>query len=299
MKSAAALALALLTGAAQAQTAPSDLAYGAYQRGLFRTALSEALKRIAADPKDGAAMTLVGEITRDGAAVKQDVGEAAHWFKLADGLGDGQGAFETGALLIAGAPGVPADRDAALAAFGRAAAKGVPQAYYNLAIAATQDKGQKPDFAKAAALFRQGAEAGVAQSAYALGALRREGQGVAKDPADAAHWLKAAADAWLPEAQVEYAIMLFNGEGVAPNEAEAAAYLRRAAGRHNAIAQNRLAHLYLSGRGVPKDLALAAAWGELAKSAGLTDTGLEAGIGKLSPEDDHRAAQLIRAYAAF
>ncbi len=48
---------------------PADLAFGAYQRGNFLYALLEAERRLDANPKDAAAMTLIGEIYRDGAAV--------------------------------------------------------------------------------------------------------------------------------------------------------------------------------------------------------------------------------------
>ena len=277
-----------------------DYAYGAYQRGAFRTSLALALKRLADNPRDTAAMTLIGEIYRDGAAVKQDFAEATHWLRLASDLGDPQAAFELGAMLIGGTPGVPADRPAALAQFQRAAAKGVPTAFYNLGIAAMmQDKDHAPDFAVAAEYFRKGAEGGDAQAAYSYGELLHDGRGVDSDVEAAAKWLKVAADQGLVEAEVEFGIMQFNGEGVLANEAEGANYLRRAAGRHNAIAENRLAHLYLSGRGVPKDLVLAEVWNGLAKAAGLNDASLDAAIGKLSPEDDHKAAGLIRAYAEF
>ena len=76
-----------------------DLAFGAYQRGSFLTALSEATKRVAANPKDAAAMTLIGEIYRDGLAVRQDVAEAVHWYRLASALGDKQAALSVGSLL--------------------------------------------------------------------------------------------------------------------------------------------------------------------------------------------------------
>ena len=62
--------LALLAGAmlvAPAEAAPApDMAYGAYQAGHYRRALSEALKRIEADNNDAAAMTLLGELYRQG-----------------------------------------------------------------------------------------------------------------------------------------------------------------------------------------------------------------------------------------
>ena len=111
--------------------------------------------------------------------------------------------------------------------------------------------------------------------------------------------MRAAADRHLVEAEVEFGIMAFNGVGVPADEALAAYYLRAAAGRHNPIAENRLSHLYLAGRGVPKDLVLATVWNELAKGGGLSDASLDQGLPRLSPEDDHKAAELIRAYAAF
>src|SRR5450432_998224 len=61
---------------------PPDLAFGAYQRGYYVTALREAMKRLAANPKDGPAMTLIGEIYRDGVGVKRDYAEAARWYRL-------------------------------------------------------------------------------------------------------------------------------------------------------------------------------------------------------------------------
>ena len=47
-----------------------DLAFGAYQRGNFLYALLEAEKRLDANPKDAAAMTLIGEIYHEGAAAR-------------------------------------------------------------------------------------------------------------------------------------------------------------------------------------------------------------------------------------
>src|SRR5947209_15060006 len=48
---------------------PGDLAFGAYQRGYYLTALREAEKRLSANPRDAPAMTLIGEIYHDGLAV--------------------------------------------------------------------------------------------------------------------------------------------------------------------------------------------------------------------------------------
>uniref|UniRef100_UPI003F9DA61E tetratricopeptide repeat protein n=1 Tax=Rhodoblastus sp. TaxID=1962975 RepID=UPI003F9DA61E len=65
-----------------------DLAYGAYQRGYFRTAFQEAMKRVEADPHDAAAMTLVAELFADGVGAPLNPDEAMKWYKLAAEQGD-------------------------------------------------------------------------------------------------------------------------------------------------------------------------------------------------------------------
>jgi TPR repeat protein len=280
---------------------PPDLAFGAYQRGYFLTALREALKRVDANPKDAAAMTLIGETYRDGYAVPPDEAEAARWYRIASGLGDREAAFALGTLLLNGATGVPADRAAAKAQFEIAAAKGQAGALYNLGVMALADKTASgfPDFKTAAADFRRSAEAGYADGAYSYGVLLREGKGVPLDISESARWLKRAADAGVLAGQVEYAIMLFNGVGVAKDEAGAAKLLLRAAAHNNPIAENRLAHLYVSGRGVPKDLVEAATWNRFAKAAGIDDPDLDAATANLTPEQNKRVDELVRRQAAF
>jgi len=278
----------------------ADLAFGAYQRGFYITAFREAMKRLAANPKDAAAMTLIGEIYREGYAVKQDSAEASHWYRLASGLGDREAAFALGVMLLNGAAGVPKDRAAAKAQFEIAAKKGQAGALYNLGVMAIEGEGGgKPDLVKAADLFRRAAEAGDENGAYSYGVMLREGRGAPLDITEAAHWLKRAADAGIIAGQVEYAIMLFNGVGVDRNEAAAAKIFLRAAARNNPIAQNRLAHLYVSGRGVPRDLVEAATWNRFAKAAGLDDPELDQATANLTPEENQRVNDLIRRQAAF
>jgi TPR repeat protein len=287
-------------GASPAQGPAPDVAFGAYQRGFFITALREAMKRVAANPKDAAAMTLIGEIYRDGCAVRQDLAEAARWYRLASGLGDREAAFALGTLLITGAPGLDKDRAGAKAQFEIAAAKGQAGALYNLGVMAIEGDGTgKPDFAKAADYFHRAADAGDLNGAYSYGVLLREGRGVPLDITEAAHWLKRAADGGIIAGQVEYAIMLFNGVGVEKNEAAAAKLFLIAAARNNPIAQNRLAHLYALGRGVPRDLVEAATWNRFAKAAGIDDADLDAATAHLTREEDERVNQLVRRQAAF
>ena len=77
------LLLAGLVPVLPAAAAERDAAYGAYQTGHYRRALSEALKRIEADSNDAAAMTLVGEIYRQGLGVPPDQKVATEWYERA------------------------------------------------------------------------------------------------------------------------------------------------------------------------------------------------------------------------
>jgi uncharacterized protein len=284
----------------RADGVPPDLAFGAYQRGNFLYALLEAERRIDANPKDAAAMTLIGETYRDGAAVTRDDREASRWYRLASDLGDPQAAYELGVLLLQGANGVPQDRAAAKAQFERAAAKDHPGALYNLGVMALEAvDGKTPDYAKAAQDFLRAANAGDDNAAYSFGVMLREGKGEPQDIVEAAHWLKRAADGGIIAGQVEYAIMLFNGDGVKKDEAGAAKILLTAAARGNPIAQNRIAHLYVSGRALPRDLAKAAAWNSFAKAAGLEDQELDVATADLTLDERRRFTKLVHELGGF
>jgi uncharacterized protein len=274
---------------------PPDLAFGAYQRGYYITALNEAMKAIRADPKDSAAMTLIGELYRTGAGVRLDGAEAEHWYRLAAKLGDRQAQFELGLMTLTGQGGLTKDRAAAAALFEQAAAQGHAGALYNLGVMAIGgDDTTGPDFAKAAELFRRAADLGDGDAAYSYGLLARSGRGVDLDTEEAARWIKRSADAGVVAGQIEYAIMLYNGEGVLRDETAAAKLFGRAAAQNNPIAQNRLAHLYATGRGVKQDLAEAAAWNVLAKAGGVTDDQLDALTAALTPEQRAQMLSIVR-----
>ena len=59
-----------------------DLVYGAYQRGLYKTAFDLATTRaqVNGDPK---AMTMLGELYANAMGVKRDYARAAEWYKRA------------------------------------------------------------------------------------------------------------------------------------------------------------------------------------------------------------------------
>jgi uncharacterized protein len=278
----------------------ADLAFGAYQRGNFLFALLEAERRLDANPKDAAAMTLIGEIYHDGAAVIGDDREASRWYGLASNLGDPQAAYELGVLLLQGAKGVAKDPAAAKAQFERAAGKNHASALYNLGIMELDGaNGKTPDYARAAQYFLRAANGGDDNAAYSYGVMLREGKGVPQDIVEATHWLKRAADGGIIAGQVEYAIMLFNGEGSKRDEAGAAKILLVAAARGNPIAQNRIAHLYVSGRALPRDLAKAAAWNSFAKAAGLQDQDLDVATAALTLDERRRFTKMVHELGGF
>ena len=81
-----------------------DLAYGAFQRGFYLTALAEATKR--AQKNDPQAMTLLGEIYAQGLGVGRDDAKAVEWFKLAASHGDRDAMFALAVFNLEGR-GVP------------------------------------------------------------------------------------------------------------------------------------------------------------------------------------------------
>lgn len=267
-----------------------DLAFGAYQRGMYLTAFREATARLDRDRSDAAAMTLVGELFNQGLGVRQDSAEAASWYRLAAERGDAHAMASLG-LMAADGRGIKQDRAAARSWFEKAAAAGEPTAAYNLALLLL-GTGAEPDLKRAAELLRVAAEAELGDAQHDLGVLYARGRGVPKDAEEAARLYIRAAKNGSIAGEVELAIALFNGDGLPKNEAHAARLFRRAALRGNAIAQNRLARIYATGRGVPRNLIEAAAWHLVAAGQGLPDTWLDSALSELPPQDRTRAEQL-------
>lgn len=272
---------------------PPDLAFGAFQRGLFLTALEEALKRVKENPDDAAAMTLLGELYRDGVSVRRDLGEAMRWYKLAADRGDRQAQFALGIGHLNGA-GAAKDRKIARDWLERAAAQNHAGALYNLGVMAIDAEFQ--DFPRAAGLFRRAAELGDMDAAYGLAVLFREGTGVARDRAESVRWLKRAADERHIAAMVEYAIVLFNGEGAEKSEVGAARLFGKAAQANSPIAQNRLARLYAVGRGVKTNAVEAMKWHILARANGVKDDWLDSRLATLSPPERIAVEEAVQRY---
>ena len=66
--------------------------FGAYQRGMYKTAFDLATKRVQ-DSGDPKAMTMLGELYANAMGVKRDYAKAADWYKRAADAGDREGMF--------------------------------------------------------------------------------------------------------------------------------------------------------------------------------------------------------------
>jgi uncharacterized protein len=270
-------------------TAVPDHAYAAYQTGFYERAFTEATARVARDNGDAAAMTLLGELFRQGLGLKLDLKKAAEWYRLAHERGDSNATFALAMATLNG-DGVPRDPEAARRLL-EAAAPRQPQAAYNLALIHLADQ-DATSRAKAIALLERAAAAEIPDAQHALAVLKRKGQDTPVDLSGAAELMRRAAQNGSEAGEIEYAIILFNGQGVPKDETRAADRFQRLALRGNAIAQNRYARLFAAGRGRPKDAVFASAWNILAKQQGLVDESLDRLFDNLPPDDKTRALAL-------
>lgn len=267
--------------AGQAVDPNTDIAYGAYQRGMFLTAFKEASKR--AQQNDAAAMTLLGELYANGLGVGRDDLKAAQWYKNAAAQGNRDALFALAMFAFEGRAGTNNPSEGARL-LGEAAKLGHPAANYNLGLLYLQGQQFAQDFGRAAELFKVAASAGNPEAQYALATMYKEGRGVAKDSKQAALLMARASIAGNVDAMVEFAIMHFNGEGTEKSEPAAAETFLRAARRGSPIAQNRLARILMAGRGMPADPVEAAKWHMIAKAAGAGDPELDVFVSKQTPQ---------------
>lgn len=273
-----------------AESTHADLAYGAYQRGLYLTALELALPR--ANAGDAAAQTLIAELYQNGLGVAQNTKEATEWYRIAAKSGNREAQFAYGVKLMKGED-VPQDMEAGVEMMKASAKAGHSVAMFNLANHIVTERPTSAGYRKALPLFEKAAEAGVADAFYALAHIHREGlaNGI-QDMPKAIHWLTRAARAGIDTAQVELGIMLANGKDVPQDEAAAISWFRIAAGSGNVIARNRLAHLLLKNVQNEKTVIEAAMWHMLARRAGREDFDLDQFVASLDEETRSKALTL-------
>jgi TPR repeat protein len=266
-----------------------DEAYGAYQRGLYKTAYDLALVR--ANNGDPAAQILVAEILSRGLGVPLNAAEAAKWYQRAAEQGVPEAQFQYALLLLDGRY-VKKDERQAHALMQAAAEAGNTLAQFNFAQLLVEEDAGDAGLARAAAYYERAAEAGLPDAQYAMAQLYANGAGgKAKDDARARTLLFDAARQNYDTAQIDLAQWLIDGRGGKRDLKAGFQWMKQAADGGNVAARNRLAKLYMGGIGVDPDAILAAAWYVVARRAGLIDEEMEDFLRGLTDDEMKQALQ--------
>ncbi len=264
-----------------------DAAFGAFQRGLYITALN--LARPRAEAGDAAAQTLIAEIYSRGLGVPRDDSEANKWYSRAAEQGVAEAQFRYAMAIIEGDV-VGEGKDAALRMLKLAADQGNRLAQFNFAQLTVQRKPGAQSTALAVDYYEKAARAGLADAQYAMSQVYDTGTGGrSRDQKLARQWLELAAKQNYDTAQLDLATWLVEGRG-GPRDLDAGfGWMKRAAEAGNVAAQNRLAKLYRGGLGVEADAIVAAAWYIIARRAGLSDSEMNVFLDGLTIEQQQKA----------
>jgi TPR repeat protein len=249
-----------------------DLAYGAYQRGLYLTAMEVALPN--AQKGNAAAQTLVAELLNNGLGVRRNPKDAAFWYEQAAEAGDPNSQFKYAMMLIEGKM-VPQDRKKADEMMRKAADGGNPEAAFNIAqilVAATPGKQGLMD---ALPYYEKAADKGVPDAEYAVAQLYINLPVGQEKLGEARNWLIKAADSRFDTALYDLGVWYINGIGGERDYKTGFEWMKRAANRGHVVAQNKLAYLYINAIGTGPDPVEAAKWYVLSRRAGLADLELE------------------------
>ncbi len=254
-------------------TGKVDEVYGAFQQGLYVTALAKALPR--AQLGDAAAQTLVAELISRGLGVKRDQKAATFWYGQAAAGGDPPAMFKYALLLMDGRE-VERDKAKADDFMRKAAEAGDGSAQFNWGqTLVAQTPGEK-GLRLALPFYEKSAEQGIADAQYAVAQIYRTLNDLeAEKKEKARYWMERAAKAGFDTAQLDIGIWLVNGIAGERDLEEGFNWLNIAANRGNVVAQNRLSHLYINALGTGPNPIEAAKWYVLSRRAGLKDPALE------------------------
>ncbi|MER8551267.1 sel1 repeat family protein [Mesorhizobium sp. M1217] len=268
---------------------PSDAAYGAFQRGLYKTAYNLAISR--AQNGDPAAQTLVAEILSRGLGVPVDAAGAAKWYALAAEQGIPESQFQYALMLLDGRY-VKKDEKEAYALMQAAAEAGNRLAQFNFAQMMVEQEPGDAGIAKAISYYERAAATGLADAQYAMAQVYANGAGgKPRDDVRARGLLAQAARQNYDTAQIDLATWMIEGRGGARDLKSGFNWMKQAAEGGNVAAQNRLAKLYMNGIGTDPDLILAGAWYVVARRAGLIDQEMDDFLQGLTDEQTQQALQ--------
>ena len=109
------------------------------------------------------------------------------------------------------------------------AAKGDPNAQYNMGVLYERGQIVKQDYKEAIKWYRKAADQDLAMAQFNLALMYDEGHGVKQDYKEAAKWYKKAAVQGLPQAEYNLGYMYLNGQGVFKDYDEAVKWLKLSA----------------------------------------------------------------------
>lgn len=269
---------------------PIDAAFGAYQRGLYLTALNLAKPR--AEAGDAAAQTLLGEIYSRGLGVPVDPKLAAEWYSKAAAQNDAYAQFQYAVLLLDGKH-VEADKAQAERLMEKAAEAGNSMAQFNYAQILMKNSPGESGINAAYPWFQKAADNNLADAEYAVSQILANGTAnIKQDEAEARLYLLRAAQKNYDTAQLDLATWLVEGRGGERNFDAGFQWMLKAARSGNVAAQARLARLYRDGLGTDGDTVTAAAWYFVARRSGLNAFDLDSMLDGLEDEQIERAQKL-------
>jgi uncharacterized protein len=174
--------------------------------------------RLARAGDDVAQLSVAQDYERGSNDARQDVVEAAKWYRQAALSGNMEAQFLLAKLLAKGAPGLPA----------------------------SAEDGIK--------LLQSAAEKGYAPAQNELGLRFQKGTGMVANAAESVKWYEKASQQNFVSAHVNLGLMLVKGEGLPQDLKRALELFQKAADAGDAWGLNNLASMHEMGWGVPKDL---------------------------------------------
>ncbi|WP_040856229.1 tetratricopeptide repeat protein [Phyllobacterium sp. YR531] len=268
-----------------------DEAFGAYQRGLYKTAYNLALPR--AEAGDATAQVLVADILARGLGVPASLAESAKWYEKAANSGAPEAQFRYAGILLEGKYATK-DPVKAKELMKAAADSGNAAAQFNLGQILMQEHPGEIGLDNAYPWFLQAAEKGLPDGEYAVSQILANGTvKIKRDESTARQYLIKAAIKGYDTAQMDLGTWLVEGRGGKRDYKSGFGWMLRAAVGGNIAAQARLAKLYRDGLGVEGDSIKAAAWYIVARRAGLNDPDLNSFMDGL--DDDQMKAAITEA----
>ncbi|WP_176085263.1 tetratricopeptide repeat protein [Martelella sp. HB161492] len=269
---------------------PVDEAYGAYQRGMFQTAYSEALKR--AHQGDADAETLIAVMLDKDLISKARAGSPSDWYRMAAESDSPAAKNRYGMMLLSG-QGVAKDPAKGEALVRAAAEAGNAEAAYNLAtLIISNAKGSADGTKDALPWYERAANAGIPEAEYALSQIYLADTSLPEEQRITnGFWLYSAAKDGLDTAQIDLALRLVSGRGGQGADPEQAfEWMHRAAISGNPAAQSKLGDMFRDGVGTKKDPVSAATFYLLSQRSGLSEPKVDTYLKQL-PADQLKLAE--------